>query len=205
MAKPKIDMTLLASIVAAGETGTFSPVGDAAKLEEAGVVEVNLDVKDDDGGVAVRATPTGIARVEASKRMKARNAAARAGSEPETEAETETETAFEILSGVTPPPVRRGGGGRHPKYPFADLEIEQGFFIKATGENPKPSKGLASTVSSANRRYASPVESGETRVNRKGRTVPVTYQTREFVVRGVEDGSEYGHPGIPGALVVRIK
>jgi len=38
-------------------------------------------------------------------------------------------------------------------YPFAQMKIGQSFFIPATAERPNPAKALASTASSASKRF----------------------------------------------------
>jgi hypothetical protein len=65
------------------------------------------------------------------------------------------------------------------------MEVGQSFFVD------KSAKNLASTVSSANARFAEEI-AGETRVDRKGNTVPKTKQTRSFIVRSVEENGVKG-------------
>jgi hypothetical protein len=68
-------------------------------------------------------------------------------------------------------------------YPFDKLEIGESFFVA------KDSKKLASTVSSAAQRFATPDPEGKMRINRKGSIVPVMVESRKFSVRSVEGGS----------------
>jgi hypothetical protein len=57
----------------------------------------------------------------------------------------------EILSA---PKAKRGRSAE--TYPFADLQVGQGFFIPKTADREDPAKSMASTVSSAVARYAVP-------------------------------------------------
>jgi hypothetical protein len=98
-------------------------------------------------------------------------------------------TLFAIEDSVPLPAVSGRGRGRGGNtYPFASLAVGQSFFVPNTTERPKAAKSLASTVSSANARYAVVVE-GQFKTNRKGEQVPVTRNTRTFVVRAVEGGA----------------
>jgi hypothetical protein len=60
--------------------------------------------------------------------------------------------SFKIESGVPLPAIKRGGM-RAQMYPFDHLEIGQSFFVPVTETIPNPGKTLASTVSSATRRF----------------------------------------------------
>ena len=73
-------------------------------------------------------------------------------------------------------------------YPFDALNVRQSFFVPNTEDKPNAAKSLASTVSSATARYAEVVE-GQFKTNKKGEQVPVTRETRKFVVRSVEGGA----------------
>ncbi len=66
----------------------------------------------------------------------------------------------------------------------------QSFFIPATEDKPNPSKSMASTVSSANKRFRKEGADG-----------------RQFSVKAVKSGVAYGAFTAPadGALVKRIK
>ena len=63
-----------------------------------------------------------------------------------------TESKFVLETGFTPPVTKRGGV-KASLYPFAQMKIGQSFFIPATAERPNPAKALASTASSASKRF----------------------------------------------------
>lgn len=169
---PAITIVGLAAIIAATQSEAgFAFVGkdEAGKLEADGLVETNADVPNTpEGQIATRATQKGI------DSMKTQNSAETAqdnGSKPE----------FVIEDNVAIPAVS-GRGRIGSVYPFDKLQVGQSFFV------PKAAKNLASTVSSANARYAEPVP-GETRKDRKGNEVQKMRFTRHFIVRSVEGGS----------------
>jgi hypothetical protein len=60
--------------------------------------------------------------------------------------------SFSIDKGVQLPPINRGGD-RAQMYPFDQLEVGDSFFVPVSESMPNPGKTLASTVSSATRRY----------------------------------------------------
>ncbi|QXN71429.1 hypothetical protein RCHARTNEY_60 [Rhodobacter phage RcHartney] len=148
-----LNMVALAAIVEAGEAGTYGPAADVQGLANAGLVEINPAMTDENGNVAVRATAAGIAKIAE-------------GSGAATPAATAS-TAFEI--GDVPDDIlsaasekRRAGRSGGEKYPFDALEVGKGFFVPATEKMPEPAKSLASTVSSATARYAEETDEDET-------------------------------------------
>jgi len=112
--------------------------------------------------------------------------------------------AFAVESGVPIPAIKRQGAATSI-YPFDALEVGQSFFVPATDEMPNPGKSLASTVSSASKRYAT--ENGTRTINRKNKEtgemepveVPAYKYDRKFMVRTVEEN------GVKGARVWRIE
>lgn len=179
-------------------------------LIESGDVEVNPELVNENGEVATRAT--------------AKHLPAVAQPEPETESvqmtETSTPAVATVAATATPrnfaiklremPTITRKSSsvraGRTPIYPFDQLGLPESgtayesFFVADSGEKSAVTS-LASTVSGANARYSVEID-GQTRVNRKGKTVPVTRQLRKFkAVEGVEivDGVE-----VKGAFVFRL-
>lgn len=192
----KAALELLAVIVTAtqGEAGYAFASAKAAKVLVAeGLVEQNETITNEGGDFATRATEKGIATMN----------------EQNTNAESSNEGAaapvaasnFAVVADIPMPGASRGGRSAET-YPFDKLEKGQSFFVAATEAKPNPAKSLASTVTSANERYAEEIP-GETRVNRKGNTVPATRQIREFAVRTVADGAPWGFPGVAGAGVWR--
>ncbi len=173
MAKSKkvvVALIGLAAIVAATQSDpgyAMVPKAEAEKLAAEGLVELNTAMVDGDK-IATRATQKGVDSL---------NTATNATAAPATAAKVE----YKIESDVAIPAIA-GRGRTGSTYPFDKLDVGQSFFV------PKAAKNLASTVSSANARFAEVIE-GETRVDRKGNTVPKTKQTRSFIVRSVEGGS----------------
>ena len=194
----------LVEIVAAGANGMFVPESVYAPLVEAGLVEINPSMTDDNGNVATRATQAGIESIDsadaadaAETAEKARDTAAEANSETaETGKIEKVKTMFKIEDSIPVPTISgRGRGGN--VYPFNQLEVGQSFFVANSESKPNAAKSLASTVSSATARYAVPAEDGSTKTNKKGEVVPVMVETRKFVVRSVEED------GVKGARVWR--
>lgn len=163
---------------------TFRTPDELDEPERLGFVEVNRSVVDDlDTMFAVRITPSGMEFAGITEQKAAEPKPAK--SEKETKmTEIQIETA-------AIPEVKRARG-RKPgqcKYPFDMLEVEtnNSFFI-ADREEKQAIKTVSPSVAEANRRYSEPIE-GETRINRKGNTVPATRQIRKFIVRKVEGGA----------------
>ena len=186
----------LAEIVAAGANGMFVPESVYAPLVEAGLVEINPGMTDDNGYVATRATQKGIESLDSAATV-ADNATSEATSETAATGKTEkVKTMFKIEDSIPVPTISgRGRGGN--VYPFDQLEVGQSFFVPNSEDKPNAVKSLASTVSSATARYAVASEDGATKTNKKGEVVPVMVETRKFVVRSVEEN------GVKGARVWR--
>jgi hypothetical protein len=122
------------------------------------------DVTAPAGQVALALTPAGVA---AAAQLAAQPAAP-AAAQSTTPAE---KPEFKIESGIELPARKRGNVGA-AVYPFDKLtEVGQSFFIPSTEKRPNPAKAMASTVSSASRRY-------------KGQT-----PERKFTIREVEGGA----------------
>lgn len=167
-------------------------------LVDAGYAECNKEITDGAGNIAVRATKAGLEY----------GTAPAATEEGTTTMNTEATAApaaprsFAIETGVAIPSIKRSGAAASI-YPFDKLEVGQSFFVPATDEMPNPGKSLASTVSSASKRYAT--ENGTREINRKVDgvmtkvTVPAYDYERKFVVRSVEEN------GVKGARVWRVE
>lgn len=186
----------LAEIVAAGANGMFVPESVYAPLVEAGLVEINPGMTDENGNVATRATQKGIESLDSAATV-ADNATSEATSATAATGETQkVKTMFKIEDSIPVPTISgRGRGGN--VYPFDQLEVGQSFFVANSEDKPNAAKSLASTVSSATARYAVASEDGATKTNKKGEVVPVMVETRKFVVRSVEEN------GVKGARVWR--
>jgi len=194
----------LAAIVAAtqGEAGfLFAPIDEANALVAEGLIEVNPKVPNTPTGqIAARATPKGIERAQAeasdsgmpaggapawgSPGVQAPEASAEAEGEEGGE-EGEDEGEFVIEDNIEIPEPSGRGGRTGSSYPFEKLNVGQSFFVA------KPSKNLASTVSSANARYSEIVkdDKGNTVMtkDKKQKDVPLRRQTRQFIVRAVTE------------------
>ena len=115
-----------------------------------------------------------------------------------------TNPAFNIENDVEIPAIKRAGRSR-ALYPFDDLEVGQSFFVPATEEMKDPGKSLASTVSSASKRYAT--QDGTRTINRRDKEtgaltpveVPAYNYERKFMVRSVDES------GVKGARVWRVE
>ncbi len=166
----KANIALMGSIVAAmaiEATPYFMATPkQVEKLLADGMVEQNTDIADGDK-VATRATEKGITALN--------EATATTGSGA-------TASTFEIEDGVQK--KGRRGGRSSILYPFDDLNVGQSFHIPATTERPNPSKSIASTVSAATKKWATPT--GQTKKSPKGNDIPVLSYTRRFSVEAVD-------------------
>jgi len=140
----KKETALLEKIATATAENTFVYMTEKAikTLVKAELVECNPNDLDENGKIATRATSEGLALV-----MKPVDA-----SEGETTPEAVSSDEFELESGIAIPVARRGRSGS-TRYPFDRMEVDQSFHVAATEENPNPAKKIASSVSSAIKRY----------------------------------------------------
>lgn len=179
----KASISLLGVIVASMQNED-APYHMATKAEvknllDNDMVEVNEEIADGDK-VAVRATEKGVAEASSASEGNTNNVTS-----------TTTNTAapsFDLIDGAELPEGRASRGSS--TYPFEQMNEGQSFFIPATEEKPNPSKSMASTVSSANKRFRKEGADG-----------------RQFSVKAVKGGQEYGSFKAPsdGALVKRVK
>ena len=186
----------LAEIVAAGANGLFTAVAVHGPLVEAGLVEINPGMIDENGNVATRATQKGIESLDSAATVADNATSETKTATAEIGTTQKAKTMFKIENSVPVPTISgRGRGGN--VYPFDQLEVGQSFFVVNDESKPNAAKSLASTVSSATARYAVPSADGATKTNKAGETVPVMVETRKFVVRSVEEN------GVKGARVWR--
>lgn len=201
--KKVVEKLSLAAVANCGDPGyLFTFPDEHAELLAAGYVQVNAELKDENGAIATAITEAGIAYL---------NSQAGVTAEESTMVEGIPAVAgFEIEEGFDIPESRRTGKANI--YPFDALTAPvyaegqkpryASFFVPATTDRPDPVKTLASTVSSANVRYSEPDPTGATRtVNRgpnKGQIVPKTISTRKFVIKEGVDKA-----GNPGARIFR--
>lgn len=180
----------LAQVVEATQAGKFlyTDAATHAPWLAAGHVEVNPNmVEEGTGKLATRSTEAGAEFVRSQTANPPTAAAA---------APAKAKPTFEISSSVAIPAITgRGRVSGESVYPFDALEIGQSFFVPNSEEKPDAAKSMASTVSSANARYAEEIP-GKTKINRKGETVPATRQLRQFVLRARSAQEEGGKAGV---------
>ena len=178
---------LLAFIV----NGTRGPAGYAnvpnalaEKIEklEPGLIQPKSGATiDPAGNIAVYATSKGVAAILGD------DVAA---------TEQESSSEFALESGFAVPPSKRGGV-KADIYPFAKMAVGQSFFIPATEDRPNPTKAMASTVSSANKRNASVFPAGHAQAGQ-----PTGKDGRKFTVRARVAGQDGEKAN--GARVYRV-
>lgn len=154
----KKSLALLVLIVGAGENGTYGKPAELQPLVDGGLVEVNPGATNEAGEVAVRATGAGVEL--AGQPADTSNGAAT------------VKSTFTIDDNVELP-----AGATRTKaatYPFELLGVNQSFFVGNTEAKPNAAKSLASTISSANKRYTTEDGSGN----------------RKFVVRPVDETAQ---------------
>lgn len=137
------EVTLLKQVVDATNANSFVYASQAqtANLVAAGLVEGNPAVVDAAGNMAYRATPAGITASQTPAPAAASTGAA-------------THATYTVHPGFQAPAKsnrRPGGTGR--TYPFESMELNSYIFVPATEKRPDPKKSLASTISSANKRF----------------------------------------------------
>lgn len=210
---PALNLGLLATIAAATAAGGFHYVSqaDGQPLVEAGLIEVNTAMVNDNGEAAARVTEAGAAKVGAGE---------------QSPAPVQASSGFQIITGVELPKFTRkgGGGGQKAKYPFEQLEVGASFFVANTDvESGDAYKSLNASVANWNEKFKE--ETGETKtvtraVRGEGRkavknpdgtnqmetvTVAVKRSLRKFTARAVTGGKAYGSYTAPadGVLVSR--
>ena len=219
-----VNKTLLAEIVA-GTVTFISQVDGLPMLQHVPpLIEVNPAMADPQDASKAACRATAEAAIYLAKH--------------ETKAEKLAEPSKYVLitGAVLPDAKKRGnqsGSGAPTKYPFEHMEVNQTFF-SANSEHTKGDavKALGSTVSSQNRKYATPIKDAAgveqtkevTRAVRDKKThkallnadgskqtetvkLPVLEYSRKFTIRPVEAGKVYGTWTAPeaGALIARTK
>lgn len=141
----------------------YVPEKDAALLAKSEPLFFSVDAatKDPSGNVKVVALQPAIDAANAI--------AAESASTPPVVASAPM--TFVIEDGFTLPVVKRGGK-KADIYPFDKIEVGQSFFVPATEAKPNPAKVLASTVSSATKRYKTetPARKFTVRARKQGET-----------------------------------
>jgi hypothetical protein len=203
-ATPAYNLALLGAVVAATRDGNvlYVPATDDAKLlVDNGMIAVDTtNINPDTGEAAASATEQGT-KFMAENETNTGDAgnAAPAAEKPK----------FVIDTGPMPT-AKRNVVGASKLYPFDDLpaptkddegnDVVGRFFVPATTERPEPWKTLASTVSSASKRYAKEsgteeykTASGETKTRKT-----FTYDRKFRLYAGEREG-------VKGAFVARVK
>jgi hypothetical protein len=219
------DLLIQIVTATASEPGfMFAPNDKNLKaLADAAMVEVNEATKNEAGHVAVRATAIAMTPVEPVAEVAEVNEPA----EPATPS-----NGFKIVSTV-PVPTDIRTRGKSSTYPFDKLEVSQSFFIPGEDAAKKFASTVSSATArfavpdptgktrekKSLAKYSGDVidpesgmilhKAGEPVLDENGaktynvETVPATINTREFVIRSVDDGAPWGHPGVAGAGVWR--
>jgi len=182
--KKVVEKLDLAAVVNCGESGyIFTFPDEHAELLAAGYIQVNPEIVDEHGAIATAPTQMGIDFIKAQQ----------GGQGPDGKIMSKNVESEFIIEDAIEIPAGKRGGGKPNIYPFDKLEVGQSFFVPTTEKRPEPAKSLASTVSSANNRFATPDPSGETRtVSRgpnKGNLVPKMVYSRKFIIKAVEGGA----------------
>ena len=162
-------MTVLPEIVKAtkaSENGfTFTDFLIHSPLVNLGLVEINEGIVNEAGEIATRATEKGMESIMSEA--------------TETPAVVANVATSFVIEDVAIASSKRGGRTGKSMYPFEALGVGQSFFVPATEKHPNPEKSLASTVSSAMKRFDVPkmLEDGVTQAT-KEITVPKTGEKR---------------------------
>ncbi len=214
------DMELLAKIVEMTQANSFLYVAthDLEPLLKHDLVEVNRDMVNPSAknSFATRATTAGIHTIGAHSQRaspqpvqgvptpaRAQTAHAAENAPKAIRAPRVSTSGMTFATALMPPisPLKRG-----PKtsvYPFDTLEAPQrapngsitgmhSFFVPATSDRENPAKSLASTVSSASKRWRKKASDGHG-------------EARKFYVQAVADGERWGHAGVAGAAIYRVE
>lgn len=108
-------------------------------------------------------------------------------------------------TGVIPVPEARQRGIKGEVYPFKGLEVGASFFVPATAERPDPAKSLGGTIASAQRRFATKLDTKHS--TKGGKEVNDFQLTRKFMAQPVtaEQMTAFtqGKVTVGGALVFR--
>lgn len=194
----------LVEIVNATNAGqvVYTPAEVHGPLVTDGLAEVNATMTNENG-IATRATAKGIETVNAS--------ASQGQSAP---AASTAKPTFQLEKASLPPISGRGRAGTE-LYPFDQMEVGDSFFVPNDASKENAAKSLASTVSSATKRYAEVIPGEFKTITVKGKDgapdstkqVPALKETRKFVVRSrtaaAEAAEGFAH-GNDGARVYRV-
>lgn len=147
-------MEILAFVVKAtqSETGGGNlPLTAYEKMEklEPGLIAKRAGAEPDPtGNISVYATSKGIAALNSEKGT----SQPEANASDATNGEASETPQFVIEQGFVAPEAKRGGI-RATIYPFDKMNVGDSFFVAATADRANPAKQLASTVSSATKRF----------------------------------------------------
>lgn len=146
------EVELLTAAVTAATSGQaiYALATEMTNLERDGLVIGNATIIDETSGcIAFMPTQNGIAVIQAS------NAQIAVPVVQPTVQNNVAQKTYTVGTDFMPPikgsRLRKAKGGR--VYPFDELELNGWIFVPATEDKPNPSKSLASTISSANKRY----------------------------------------------------
>jgi hypothetical protein len=167
----KLSNTLLGQLVAAAATANpviFSTEKDMKELLDAGLADMNSAINDGKGNIAFKASAKALANPA------------------QAQSEATAKPTFVIKSNIALPKIARLNGGNNSgsKYPIADLEPGQSFFIPAPSDMKSPSKSFGSLVAAANKKYAKADD------------------FRHFTTRSAV-GDDWEQPGVKGIAIFR--
>ena len=195
----------LVEIVNATNAGQvlYTPTDVHGPLVADGLVEVNAGMTNENG-IATRATAKGIETVNTASNQGQSAPAAEQAAKP----------TFQLEKATLPPISGRGRAGTE-LYPFEAMQVGDSFFVPNGEGKENAAKSLASTVSSATKRYAEVIPGEFKTVTVKGKDgapdstkqVPALRETRKFVVRSrtaaAEAAEGFTH-GKDGARAYRV-
>lgn len=168
-----VDMNYLGKLVDARQTGeplyVKQELVDIWATHEGGpYVEFRLDMTNDDGEIAARASESGVAYFNNARGIAAPAAPAWGGPVPnaapaqpqqQTRAPTQPSAPtgppmFNFETGIEMPTFTNFGRGRKVNYGFELMSVGQSFFVPATEDRPSPIKTMSPVVVKANKDYA---------------------------------------------------
>lgn len=196
---------IFGEVVAATLKGGYLFVDDITReiLLKKDLVEVNPEIKNDNGEIATRATEKGLAEAKSQTTSNEVNTSSvDSGAKPK-----EEKTMFEIEAKPNDfelPKAKKGGStAGAAKYPFAEMDVDTSFFVPNSACKTKEAvKTMINACAKANKAFGKPAVNADgtakMRTTRTGQT-----QATEFV--RVYKAGPYTKDGVEGAMVVRVK
>lgn len=155
---------------------------DGEMFFNAGFVEINREMMDEAGRIAVRINEAGREYLKSLQQVQEPASI----EVPKVSTQEKGTQMFKIEKDVPMPTIKRRK--KASAFPFDEMEVGDSFFVGNTEDNPDLVKQAKWGAASATNRFAVPDPDGLTRTNRKGEVVPKMIQTRRFVVRSEGEG-----------------